>query len=104
MDLNKAKKERDFRKVMGMNLPDVASAEWEALEGTRDALLPKLDGLLNACDKEQRDLTVDELNAYEIGDMLLEGIKDEMNRRTSFNTRMPIDRTHRPAASNMVCV
>jgi len=43
MDLNKAKKERDFRKVMGMNLPDVASAEWEALEGTRDALLPKLD-------------------------------------------------------------
>lgn len=90
MNLDKAKKERDFRKIMGMNLFDVSRAEWGTLEGTMDALLPKLDGLLNTCDKEKRDLTVDELNAYEIGDMLLDGIRDEMRKRERYDTQQPI--------------
>jgi len=91
MDLNKAKKERDFRKLMGMNLPDVAGAEWEALEEVRDALTPKLDAILNKADAEKRDLTEEEANAYMVGDDLFVSIKNELSKRTSFNTRMPID-------------
>ncbi|OQC28614.1 MAG: Phage capsid family protein [Deltaproteobacteria bacterium ADurb.Bin072] len=90
MDLTQEKKNFSFKKIMGFSPLDVTRAAWAELESTRDAIVPKMEAMLQACQAEQRDLTADEEAAYEIGMELREAIKDEQHRRELYDTQQPI--------------
>ncbi len=91
MLINDHQKKLAYRKVFGLEEPEISVLSWDSLHDWHSRISDKYEDLLTRAQGDKRDLTEQEETGCTYADALLKSINNEFERRDRHNTKEPLE-------------